>query len=263
MLHCNSNRWQSAFECLGNLISSYRILKYISSNLHPLPLFDVLILIIEKSNPDISWGINSKLLREGDARERTVVAMTNIIKMMSSTTTFSNPKECATWPINLNCVHKSQGQRWKACVIISISVIATSQSWVIYSWMEWVCYMGSSILACKTHRENHGRVSGSSGIMRSKSKPLCRKAWSVHEEQLNKLCAVFRITAGFVKFSLYHTYYILICLGWYRVEVRSGNDMEEAWKLRFPASWTKLTSDSLYIKPMIMRFKTEGTAKII
>lgn len=54
------------------------------------------MLIIEKSNPEISWGINSKPLREEDARERTGLAMTNIIKMMSSTTTVSNPKECAT-----------------------------------------------------------------------------------------------------------------------------------------------------------------------
>lgn len=263
MFHCNSNRWRSVFECLGNLISSYIKLKYNSSNLHPLPLFYVLMLIIKKSNPEISWGINSKLLREGDARKRTVLAMTNIIKMMSSTTTLSNPKGCATWPINLNCVHETQEQRWKACVVISISIIATSQSWVIYSWMEWVCYMGSSILACKTHRKGQGQVSGSSGTMKSKSKSFCRKAWNFHEEQLNKLCAVFRITAGFIKFSLYQTYYILICFGWCRVEVRTGNDMEKTWKLRFPASWTKLTSGSLYIKPMIMRLKTEGTAKII
>lgn len=59
-------------------------------------MFYVLMLIIEKSNPEISWGINSKLLREGDARERTIIAMPNIIKMISSTITFSNPKECAT-----------------------------------------------------------------------------------------------------------------------------------------------------------------------
>lgn len=141
MFHCNSNRWQSVFECLGNLISSCRKLKYVSSNLHPLPLFYVSMLIIEKSNPEISWGINSKPLREEDARERTGLAMTNIIKMMSSTTTVSNPKECATWPINLSCVHESQEQTWKACVVINISIIVTSQSRVVYSGMEWVCHM--------------------------------------------------------------------------------------------------------------------------
>lgn len=134
---------QSAFECFGNLISSYSKLKYISSNLHPLSLFCLLAFIIEKLSPEISWGINSKLLRKGDARKGIVLAPPNIIKVIPSTTTFSNPKECATWPIIQIVFMSHKRQRWKVWIVIDWDISIKDN---LFIEIEWVCYTGFNIL---------------------------------------------------------------------------------------------------------------------